>query len=140
MMTYSELKSRHKGSSFTGRHRKSFTLLCDYLGCEEGGTLATEYQLDPTVTDLHAILKKYTHTGTLGLIAKHDLKHEKEDNERSVFDQPRDRSRKFRLPKRKRYKKPTPRPNPDIRPPPTASSAHGLRTYGATRRYPPLGG
>jgi hypothetical protein len=43
MMIYSELKSRHKGSSFTGRHRKSFTLLCDYLGCEEDGTLATEY-------------------------------------------------------------------------------------------------
>ena len=68
-MTYSELKSRHKGSSFTGRHRKSFTLLCEHLGCEEGGTLATEYQPNPTVTDLHAILKKYTHTRTPGLIA-----------------------------------------------------------------------
>ena len=33
--------------------------------------------LDPTVTDLHAILKKYTHTRTPGLIAKHDLEHEK---------------------------------------------------------------
>jgi hypothetical protein len=63
------------------------------------------------------------------LIAKHDVEHEKEDNERSVFDQPRDRSRKFRLHKRKRYKKPTPRPNPDIRPPPTESSVHGLRIW-----------
>ena len=52
-----------------------------------------------------------------------------EDNERSVFEQPRDRSRKFRLPKRKRYKKPTPRPNPDIRPPPSESSVHGLRIW-----------
>ena len=45
IMTYSELKSRrgtNKGSSFTGRHRKSFTLWCEHLGCEEGGTLATE--------------------------------------------------------------------------------------------------
>jgi len=136
MMTYSELKSRHKRSSFTGMHRKSFTLLCEHLGCGEGGTLATEYQSEPTVTDLHAILTKYTHTRTPGLIAKHDLEHEKEDNERSVFEQPRDRSRKFRLPKRKDIR--------NIRRDRTLTFAHPpqnpARTgcgYGATRRYPP---
>jgi len=129
MLTYPELKSRHTGKALTGRHRKSFTLLCSYLKCEEGGVLSPEYRPEPTVTDLHAILKKYTHTRTPGLIARHDLELEREDNERSISDQPRDRSRRLKLPKRKRYKKSTPRPNPDIRPPPSASSAQGLRIW-----------
>jgi hypothetical protein len=63
------------------------------------------------------------------LIARHNLEHEEEDNNRSVFDPPRDRSGKFRLPKRKRYRKLKPRPNPDTRPPPSASSVHGLRVW-----------
>jgi hypothetical protein len=90
-MTYTELKSRHKGKVLTGRHRKSFTLLCAHLGCAEGEELDTAYQTGPTVTDLHSILKKYEHVRTTGLIARHNLEHEEEDNNRSVLDPPRDR-------------------------------------------------
>jgi hypothetical protein len=128
-MTYIELKASHKDKVLTGRHRKSFTLLCAHVGCAEGKELDTAYQTAPTVTDLHSIFKKYGHVQTTGLIARHNLEHEEEDNNRSVFDPTRDRSGKFRLPKRKRYRKLKPRPNPDIHPPPSASSVHGLRVW-----------
>ena len=43
IMTYTELKARHKGKVITGRHRKSFTLLCAHLGCTEGEELGTAH-------------------------------------------------------------------------------------------------
>ena len=129
IMTYTELKARHKGKVLTGRHRKSFTLLCAHLGCAEGGDLDPAYRTGPTVTDLHSILRKYEHVRTTGLLARHNIEREEEDNNRPISEPPRERSGKFRLPKRKRYRKPKPRPNPDIRLPPSASSIHGLRVW-----------
>jgi hypothetical protein len=59
-------------------------------------------------------------------MARHNLEPEEEGNNRSVFDPPRDRLGKFRLSKRKKYRKLKPIPNPHIRPSPSASSVHGL--------------
>jgi hypothetical protein len=117
---------QHKGKTLTERHRKSFTMLCTHLGCLEGETLSRVHQAGPTITDLHSFLRKYTHMRTTGLIDIHNAEHEDEDNRRSILDPPIDRSGKFRLPKKVRRKKLKPRPNPDTRPHPSASSVHGL--------------
>ena len=85
VMTYTALKARHKGKVLTGRHRKSFTLLCAHLGCAEGEKFDTAYQTGPTLTDLHSILKKYEHVRTTGLIARHNLEHEEEEQQSLCF-------------------------------------------------------
>ena len=130
IMTYAELKDRHRDKTLTGRHRKSYTMLCAHLGCTEGGTLDAAYHTDPIITDLHSILLKYPHMRATGLLHKHAQELEDEDSNRSVFDPPPRRSGRLRLPpKRTRKRKQKLRPNPDIRPPPSATSTHGLRTW-----------
>ena len=48
IMTYTELKARHKGKVLTGRHRKSFTLLyMRALRMHGRGELDTAYQTGP---------------------------------------------------------------------------------------------
>ena len=128
-LTYTELRARHPTKSFTGRHRKSYTMLCTYLGCAEGESLPESYHTEPVVTDLHSILKRYPHVRTTGLLRRHALEQEEEDDNRSIHDPPPHRSGRLRLPTRRRRRKQQLRPNPDIRPPPSATSVHGLRVW-----------